>query len=585
MKTLTYNLKASTSHHDEVSLVHIRKSDINYDKMIELDNMLLDDSLVAHGWDSEMSTELEYGFIRSTDAQFIKRGSSVLMPSVIKMIDGALVKLDHTNYNWDIAILKRDSGYISKHITYTDNPSSEYNYELNMPLDAIYELENHDHEHEQQYFSLFDENKEPLALLTKASATYQELKGLPHVTVDRSNISENLSRVEKISDIEIVNGKRVIRTSYFPVVEATLYSEDFNIIPVLSIDNSNGILFIDNIPGNIYIDYTVSPAMILYSGEIVYKNEVLADSDINLFELESSDKVFLDISMNSSEIVLDEKSSNIDLSIKMPIDYDSIFLEPSDNIIINNDYVPSGYRYEISNIGFNNLTLSYSMTPLDMLKDLNKDGDIYSMPNYIQGTLASFYGLFNHEGVKSIYHISFNKKTEHTDEYSSGSLNLSNGGLYTVLPSQRGLSIKIDTSISGMNIALPSLALLESIAVNKHFGETMTPVLDWDYIAPGIIKLHNHGIYTIEYEPFINSDLTTVRITGGNVQKSFTDKLSEFGDSLIKLMAIYSKTINIKLGYYMNGIPYYMDEDINVDVKITPSAIKSMVAESKNIIL
>lgn len=597
MKTLNYNIPITSGYNDIPSSVPIRRSDIDYDKHIKLESISSDENMSAYGWEADSSIEERYGYVQNNGLKFVKNNYSSMMPMYLTRIENRRIEVDETNPNWEIVVFKRSKGQIYKYKKFINAKFGNYRYSLNKPESQIFNLEddgtNQDGE-SKQVFRLFKEEDKLIATIDDFNFPYAMIEGMSRWTnamvINVIGPEGNTHEMEKVSErVHLKNGMYV-KTKFFPISRIYAYIDDngtLEEIDILKRDDLNGIYLLPKLDYDVYLSYDVTPALAVVADNLVYRDEIIVDSDINLFELDSPDIEFLTINTENDSLQFDKSSSVSRVDISAPHFYDSIFVEPSDNIVINNDFVKAGEKYEISNSGKNTLSLSYSLTPLDMMSKVIKDGDNHKLNMYKQGTLASFYGKFTHNDMETIYHISFNKKGDHTDEYISGSLNLSNGGLYTVLATGSGLSIKVDTSISGSIIALPSLALLNDIAVYKHFGGTMSPTLEWDYTIPGIITLKEDGVYTIEYKPFIDSNFTTVRIQNDTIQKSFIEKLEEFGDALKEIYCVYSKRIKLKLGYYINNSPNYLGDeyDIYINVDITPDALKAMVTETKNIIL
>ena len=317
---------------------------------------------------------------------------------------------------------------------------------------------------------------------------------------------------------------------------------------------------------------------------IYYANKVNPAAEINLFQLSSQD-IRTETVGAVEDLSIDNGSTISELVLYAPDYRESIFIEPDANMFINGDLVKAGDKYEISNQGTNSLTISAPTSAIDLLTPVVNTAGKYELPGYIQWTLAAIYGEFRDGDTSSIQHISFNKKSEKLSEYLSGTLNMSNSGLYTVRQTGPGLDITFNTDTAGMSLALPALSTRSAITVYKEAYGVMAEYSDWEYAIPGIVTVKEGGVYKVSYTPIISPDETTIRITDKKLQQSFIDKLSVFRDNLVSLYSIHSRIVNLKIGYITNDSVSYSDKNISFNLNISPSAIRRMVSESKNIIL
>lgn len=575
MKTLKYSIRVGTSSlsaklsHN----VHIRKSEINYDKMEILEILSDDPDKSEFGWGNEISTSQEYGSVNVPNEMFVLDGARISGTGCYNIpVRERTTWLGDSDVIESVSILSRKNGYIDSFVTYKKDDKSKFSY-TGMTEYATEFLDDDD------FVKAYNKNRK---IFIPKPETYTR-----HVVIDKTAIPRQElknSNNKELCQIEKDRNKTIAYTEFLNISEYEFFDSSNTKITPEKEDSYGGIFVLNGNYDEVYAEYKVSPVVQVSGKPIYYANKVNPAAEINLFQLSSPD-IRTETVSAVEDISIDNGSTTSELLIYAPEYRESIFIEPDANIFINGDLVKAGDKYEISNQGTNSLTISAPASAIDLLTAVPNTAGKYELTGYIQGTLAAIYGEFRDGDTSSIQHISFNKKSEKLSDYLSGTLNMSNSGLYTVRQTGPGLDITFNTDTAGMSLALPALSTKEAIAVYKEAYGVMAEYDKWEYAIPGIVTVSESGVYKVSYTPIISPDETTIRITDKKLQQSFIDKLSVFRDNLVNLYSIHSRIVNLKIGYITNDSVSYSDKNISFNLNISPSAIRRMVSESKNIIL
>lgn len=575
MKTLKYSIRVGTSSlsaklsHN----VHIRKSEINYDRMETLEILSDDPDKSEFGWGNEISTSQEYGSVNIPNEMFVLDGARISGTGCYNIpVRERTTWLGDSDVIESISILSRKNGYIDSFVTYKKDSKSKFSY-TGMTEYATEFLDDDD------FVKAYNKNRK---IFIPKPETYTRHAVIDKTAIPRQELKS--SNDKELCQTEKDGNKTISYTEFLNISEYEFFDQSNSKIVPEKEDSYGGIFVFNGNYDKVYAEYKVSPVVQISGKPIYYANKVNPAAEINLFQLSSPD-IRVETVSAVEDVSIDNGSTTSELLLYAPEYRESIFIEPDANIFINGDLVKSGDKYEISNQGTNSLTISSPTSAIDLLTTVPNTAGKYELTGYIQGTLAAIYGEFRDGDTSSIQHISFNKKSEKLSDYLSGTLNMSNSGLYTVRQTGPGLDIAFNTDTAGMSLALPALSTKEAITVYKETYGVMAEYSDWEYTIPGIVTVKESGVYKVSYTPLISPDETTIRITDKKLQQSFIDKLSVFRDNLVNLYSIHSRIVNLKIGYITNDSVSYSDKNISFNLNISPSAIRRMVSESKNIIL
>lgn len=360
MKTLMYNINVRCDtgifHSSDIP---VSKSEINYSSTSIIKDYRSSNLVSKFGWVSDIPNEQTYGSISTSSSMFVTGDS------VIPAVSSYLIPMSYYTINIgkraiidDMFIYERSGNAISAFIVYSrNNRKDRYSFISNVD-DATDDVS------DDSYFNISNRSFN-LSISTNArNIPVRELLGVAAAVTSqelssfRSTISmSDLDRFEKVS-----TSNKIYKTRFFAVSDILFVRVDNGIPVIVEPIKSNpnyGVFYFDSEYDELFCSYTVNPIVSIVDGGINYRRLIDSNSEINIFEIVSPDCFSIEIDNRELNIEIGGGvNHSAPVSINAELSSESIFLEPDDSITVNGDIVLKGGRYELTNYGMNNLSIS-----------------------------------------------------------------------------------------------------------------------------------------------------------------------------------------------------------------------------------
>lgn len=374
MKTLTYNITVrSDTGVFSGSEIPISKSEINYASTSVIQDYRSSNLISKFGWVSDIPNEQTYGSISTSSSMFITGDY------VIPAISSYLIPMSSNTLNIgkravidDMFIYERSNNAISAFIVYSrNNRKNRYSFISNVD-DATDDVS------DDSYFNISNRDFNLVISTNARDIPVRELlRGAAAVTSQelssfRSSISlSDLDRFEKVP-----TSNKIYKTRFFAVSDILFARVDNGVPVIVEPIKSNfnyGVFYFDSEYDELFCSYTVNPVVSIVDGGINYRRLIDSNSEINIFEIASPDCFSIEIDNRELNIeVGGGVNHSAPVSINAELSSESIFLEPDDDITVNGDIVLKGGRYELTNYGVNNLSISIPNNKLTTAGTENK---------------------------------------------------------------------------------------------------------------------------------------------------------------------------------------------------------------------
>lgn len=360
MKTLMYNISVRCDtgvfHSSDIP---VSKSEINYSSTSTIKDYKSSNIVSKFGWVSDIPNEQTYGSISTSSSMFVTGNS------VIPAVSSYLIPMSYDIINIgkraiidDMFIYERSGDAISAFVVYSrNNRKDRYSFISNVD-DATDDVS------DNSYFNISNRSFN-LSISTNArNIPVRELLGVAAAVTSqelssfRSVISmSDLDRFEKVS-----TSNKIYKTRFFAVSDILFVKVDSGnpvIVEPIKSNTNYGVFYFDSEYDELFCSYTVNPVVSIIDSGINYRRLIDSNTDINIFEIVSPDCFYIEIDNRELNVeVSGGVSSSANVCINAELSSESIFLEPDDIITINGDIVLGGGRYELTNSGVNNMTIS-----------------------------------------------------------------------------------------------------------------------------------------------------------------------------------------------------------------------------------
>lgn len=601
------------------------------------------------GWSSENSIdEDENGFYISGGSSLIKEDDKILgskvsiyMPNINK--DGLEINFGNNKSDKIFGVLKRVNGKISLHSSYT-NEKNPFGGDININT----AMENLSSNESEEYISV------PLLNPLEYGRINQLKSEIPYSDYDSSSLNyedyiaskgitlqDFLDKCEYIrynesyvNEFGVSNFIVSFYAKYFPIYDKVTLIIEYKdgtyemYKGKLSVSKEDGIVVADTFDmglGNdisgFYLFYGIVPSVIFQENLRYNKKEIINPSlNLNLFEIGSTD-VYSSPRITNQYITfsIGRETQYAETTVFMPSSVSKWFVETNSPISINGNNLKSGDKlvFDARN-PLTTLTFSSTSNILDMLEPVifNKFENRFYMKNWIEGKLASIYGLFKDGEELRLSHIMFSRKMKPnkiqiaygygTGHYSGGGFStgqvgiaadsgselfyVDNGGDDTYQDTGT-VAMTINPRVDGNTFHLTSATLKDNIEVYEILGESAkNEFSNWSFTIPDKITIDREHMrsgatYQIVYTPIINPLMTTLYIHDGKFKSENLNKVSKYS-SFVGLYGLYNKRATIRIGKLLeDGTAIYFKQVISVDSILSKDMLIGITSKFKNIVL
>lgn len=601
------------------------------------------------GWSSENSIgEDDSGFYISSGSTLLKEDDKVLGSKISVYIpeitdEGLDINFGNNKTDKVFGILKRNNGTVSVHSSYSnDNNPFGGDININSAMEDLSGNESEEYIHIPllnpiEYGRLNQLKSDiPYSDYDIASENYED-----YISSKGISLQDFLDKCEYVSynesyvnEFGVSNFIVSFYSRYFPIYDkVTLITEykdgTYEMYKgELTVSKEDGIIVADDFDmglGNdisgFYLFYGIIPSVIFQDNLIFNKKCIINPSlNLNLFEIGSTD-VYSSPRITNQYITFNigRETEYAETTVFMPSSVSRWFVETNSPISINGNNLQAGEKLVFdSRNPLTTLTFSSTSSVLDMLEPViyNKDENRFHMKNWIEGKLASIYGLFKDGDTMRLSHIMFSRKMKPekvqiaygygTGYYSGGGFSTGQVGIAAYSGSELfyvdnggddiyqdtgTITVTIDPKVDGSTFHLTSATLKDNIAIYEILGESAKNEFNnWSFTVPDKITidkehLRSGATYQIVYTPIINPLMTTVYIHSGKFKSENLNKVSSYS-SLVGLYGLYNKRATIRIGKLLeDGTAIYFKQIINVDSVLSKDMLIGITSKFKNIVL
>lgn len=577
MPTIQYNISVrGTNSYIKQPEMDIGFSEIPYSRYLKLAEDL-----------SQSPEHTKFGWDKSIDENRIYRGYWVSDKTVIPNTTGIsffpkiqnneiVFEFGNIIFDYSVFINSRDKDKSGIYKIYKRGKSGPYTYIDNsdIPMDGVYSYITNSYSVPDNNFKMSIKIDKPISPKLigagKGLYTQEELdSAATNMSVlYKDNItSDNILAYSEKPYLKKIAGKTILHTKYFPIYPSvSVFDDSLTLITIESVDNKNGIIYIDGSYDNLNIIYGILPEIKIDTGvNINFKDSITPTNEINLLSLSEYDNQAFIIPKTIDDITFDDnRSSYSELKLSIPEEYIGYSISSDTEININGISAKNPKFYTS-----NSEQILYASLPNDIGLLINKielkDGK-YELPGYKTGGLSSIYGIFKNKYNDDLRlaHICFTKKVE-SEQSTSGSV-----------------SLQIQKEKVHKFVHLPSCASESGITIKTEDDKDV----EFKFYAPDLVEIPKYrDIQTsinVSYTSVIpNSKTIYIRDKKIN-EDALSSVVSEYGDTLIGLYALYSREADINVygvNYNKNEIPL---GTVKINILFSDNAIKGMSAVIKN---
>lgn len=577
MPTIQYNITVKgTNSYIVQPEMDIGFSEIPYTRYLKLaEDLSQSYHHTKFGWDKRIDENVIYRGYWVSDKTVISNTKGIsFFP---KINNGEIVfEFGDIIYDYSVFINSRDKDKSGIYKLYKRGASGPYTYIDNsdIPMDGVYSYITNSYAVPDNNFKMTIKIENPISpkLIESGLGIYTQDE-LDSAATSISALykdditSDNILSYSEKPFTKKIKGKTVLYLKFFPIYPSvSVFDDSLSQVNIESVDSKNGIIYIDGEHDNLNVIYGILPELKIETGVgIDMSKSISPTNEINLLSLSEYDNQGFIIPSTIDDITFDDNGTSYsEMSLSIPEEYIGYSISSDTEVNINGISARNPKFYTS-----NNEQVLYASLPNDIGLLINKiepkDGK-YEFPGYKPGGLSSIYGMFKNKHNEDIRlaHICFTKKVE-SEQSTTGSVTL-----------------QIQEDKVHKIVHLPSCASESSINIKTEDNKDV----EFKFYAPDLVEIPKYrdiqtGI-TVTYNSVIpNSKTIYIRDKKIN-EDSLSNVVSEYGDDLLGLYALYSREVNLDVygvNYNKNEIPL---GTVKTNILFSDNAIKGMSAVIKN---